>query len=113
MTNRATPKTAGEQQAAKFSAGPWSVTDPRDGHKYLCITSRSRTRDSEDVATVDVSRLDVHPNARGNARLIAQAPAMYALLKKLVTAHDVIAGGEVDALTVEAVHILAAIEGGR
>lgn len=64
------------EQSLKHSPAPWSVTDPEDGHNYLCITSRSGTNEAEDVATVSVDRLDIHPNAVANANVLAAAPEL-------------------------------------
>ena len=68
--------------ANKFTPGPWTVADPEDLSYTQVIVAASGTDDAEDVAEVSISRPDIHPNARANARLIAAAPELLDLLQK-------------------------------
>lgn len=108
-------KTSGAKTG--HTPGPWRVWPRNDRGARRGHIPVGPEHAGASSAPVEVNGLysgdDGEGDAESNARLIAQAPAMYEALKRLVLARDIIAGGEVDALTVEAVRILAAIEGGQ
>ena len=57
-----------------FTPGPWHIEEYRMGGRYCMI----QAADGMTVATT---------TAKGNARIIAEAPAMLGLLQKFVTMH--------------------------
>lgn len=120
-----------------FTKGPWKVygyglyMDELAGHKHGCIFADNNDNDGDGRTICDISQSKrvVHKDKRrhdefahtqedeGNARLIASAPEMHALLVRLT--HDDLGeddfGGMVsvqtDRLITDAREILAKVEG--
>lgn len=93
---------------AKHTPGPWSIEAGHEGESWYI----------HDSIGEDVARIQAGPHVDANARLIAEAPAMAALLPKVIEVLDafgiVYGASEVEPLDVlaEARTMLARIDEG-
>jgi hypothetical protein len=103
-----TAAKSSETKRAQHTPGPWTAElewrpEGNGGHEVYCV--RAAKRGATRTRIVDLDGRD-----DADARLIAQAPAMYDLIQKLAAWHLVDDDGE-EAAVAAARAILAAIDG--
>lgn len=97
---------------SKFTPGPWSVGGRTRGGHCVFISAQNWTHFAKVVVKMKGGDSDL-PEGNANARLIAAAPEMAALLKRyLETAAIPIANVIINDIDADARALLSRIEGG-